>query len=1021
MSVTTDYPSPSETVPERATAKTNQRQEASNEMRECVERVLHTDARVPVSTYRVQMHKDFTFADAQAIVGYLKRLGIGDFYSSPIFEARPNSQHGYDVTRHDRLNPELGGAEGFERFSAELRRQGLGLLLDIVPNHMGVGNDSVWWQDVLENGHASQYSEYFDIDWKPLKAAMRNKLLLPILGDQYGTELENKHIQVSIEDGRPLVHYYDHTMPIAPRTVHLIFDQPEGGDPLPQPVRELLQQIDQLPPHETSNADLREQRRAQLAELLPPLRDALRSAEMQPLIQNAVQTINGIEGDPHSFDRLHRLLDAQPFRLASWRTSAEEINYRRFFDVNDLVGLRMENPEVFAATHGLIRSLIASHKVTGLRIDHCDGMFNPRQYLIRLQLLYLASQCAGEAPQQETAANGVERSVLDPVRGYDWSQSQGPLYTVVEKILEPREYLPREWPVRGTSGYDFVYLANGISIQSANEKRFNALYAQVLGHPADPDEIIYRSKLQVMQTALASEVYALTNLLSRIAASNRRARDFTDNILETVLRQTIAAFPVYRTYIDDRGEYGERDVAFLRFAIARAKRLNPDIDVSAFDFLRDTLLLQNTSPSPKQKPDPRVLYFALKFQQLTGPVMAKGVEDTAFYVYTRFLSSNEVGGSAKSFGISLETLHQSNQERLKHSPDTMLTTSTHDTKRSEDVRNRLNVLSELPQVWSAAVHRWQRMNSKFKHKLEDGRFAPDSNEEYLLYQTILGAWPWQMESKEDRESYVERIKQYAAKALSEAKVNLSWINPDPEYIRAVHAFIDAILLPASRGKESPFVASLSKLLPQLQLFGAVNSLAQVVLKIAVPGIPDFYQGNELWELSLVDPDNRRPVDYNLRARYLDALHELSQREGRAAVCRNVLGNLTDGQAKLWTTHRALQLRAREHAIFRHGEYIALEVAGEHQENVIAFLRRDAASTRSVLAVLPRFACTLMRGKLELPLGPAWGSDQLRIPVSPGTRYTNVFSGESVTVPEQQNLPLSTVLAAYPVALLVSEE
>src|SRR5580704_11049938 len=583
-------PSTSEPVPELAAAKANQRQEASNDMRECVDRVLHTDARVPVSTYRVQMHKDFAFGRAQAIVGYLKQLGIGDFYSSPVFEARPNSMHGYDVTRHDRLNPELGGGEGFASFSAELERQGLGLLLDIVPNHMGVGNDSIWWQDVLENGHSSRYAEYFDVDWKPLKPALRNKLLLPILGDQYGAELERKHIQVSIEDGRPRIHYYDHTMPVAPRTVHLIFD----AEQIPPSLRDLLQQIDQLPPHETTNDDLREQRRAQLAGLLPKLRDVLRSAPMQPVIRHALEIINGIEGDPHSFDRLHTLLDAQPYRLASWRTSAEEINYRRFFDINDLVGLRMENPAVFAATHCQIRSLIASPKVTGLRIDHCDGMFNPRPYLIRLQLLYLASQCGGPAPQQETAANGIERSILDPVRGYDWSQSQGPLYTVVEKILEPREYLPPAWPVRGTSGYDFVYLANVIFIQSDNEKRFNVLYAQVLGHPADPDEIIYRSKLQVMQTALASEVYAVTNLLSRIAAANRRARDFTDNILETVLRHAIAAFPVYRTYIDDRGEYGARDVAFLRFAIARAKRLNPDIDASAFDFLRETLLLQNS-------------------------------------------------------------------------------------------------------------------------------------------------------------------------------------------------------------------------------------------------------------------------------------------------------------------------------------------------------------------------------------------------------------------------------------------
>jgi (1->4)-alpha-D-glucan 1-alpha-D-glucosylmutase len=1022
MSVTSDFPLSSEVVPETLPAKSSPRQEASNDMRQCVERVLHTDPRVPVSTYRVQMHKDFTFGDAQGIVGYLKKLGISDFYSSPIFEARPGSMHGYDVTRHDRLNPELGGDEGFLSFSAELQRQGLGLLLDIVPNHMGVGNDSVWWQDVLENGHASQYSEYFDIDWKPLKPALRNKLLLPILGNQYGTELENKHIQVSIENGRPRVHYYDHTMPVAPRTVHLMFDQFDGGpNPLPQSFRELLKQIDELPPHETTNDELRERRRQQLAHLLPQLQDALRSPEMEPFVRQAIEAINGVEGDPHSFDRLHLLLDAQPYRLASWRTSAEEINYRRFFDVNDLVGLRMENPQVFAATHCLIREMLANHRVTGLRIDHCDGMFNPRQYLIRLQLLYLASQCGGEAPKQETAANGIERSILDPVRGYDWSRSQGPLYTVVEKILEPREYLPPEWPVRGTSGYDFVYLANGIFIQSANEKRFNILYSQVLGHTVDPDEIIYRSKLQVMQTALASEVYTLTNLLSRIAAANRKARDFTDNILETVLRQTIAAFPVYRTYIDDRGEYGERDVAFLRFAVARAKRLNADIDSSAFDFLRETLLLQSTSPSAKQKPDPQMLYFALKFQQITGPIMAKGVEDTAFYSYTRFLSSNEVGGSAKSFGISLDTLHQSNQERVKHSPDTMLTTSTHDTKRSEDVRNRLNVLSEMPHVWSSSVHRWQRINAKFKQKMEDGRMAPDNNEEYLLYQTILGAWPWQMQTREDCAHFVERIRQYASKALSEAKVNLSWINPDPQYMKAVHEFITAILMPGARGKESPFVASLKSLLPQLQLFGAINSLAQVVLKIAVPGIPDFYQGNELWELNLVDPDNRRPVDYQQRCVYLDALHELSEREGPAAVCREVLSNLADGRAKLWTTQRALQLRAREHKLFRHGEYTALGVAGDRKENAIAFLRRDPNSERSILAVLPRFSYTLMRGKAELPVGVAWGNDELQVPVSPGTRYTNVFTGESVTVPEQQTLPLSAILATFPVALLVSEE
>jgi (1->4)-alpha-D-glucan 1-alpha-D-glucosylmutase len=1021
MAMQVDFYSPEDAAePSAAPAKANARQEASNDMRACVEQTLHADARVPVSTYRVQVHKDFTFAAAAGIAGYLKKLGIGDFYSSPIFEARPGSMHGYDVTRHDRLNPELGGDEGFERFSEELKHQGLGLLLDIVPNHMGVGNDSIWWQDVLENGHASSYSEYFDIDWKPLKTAMRNKLLLPILGDQYGAELEAKHIQVSVEDGRPLIHYYDHTMPMAPRTLPILLGHPDASAPMPEPLADLLRRLENVPPHETANEDLREQRRAQLAELLPQIREALRSPDLQPLLQQSVATINGVEGDGHSFDRLHLLLDAQPYRLASWRTSAEEINYRRFFDVNDLVGLRMENPVVFAETHCLIRALIADQKVTGLRIDHCDGMFNPRQYLIRLQLLFLASQCAGGSPKQETAANGIERSILDPVRGYDWSKSQGALYTVVEKILEPREYLPPEWPVRGTSGYDFVYLANGIFIQKANEKRFDAIYAHVLGHPADPDEIIYRSKLQVMQTALASEVYVLTNLLSRIAAANRRARDFTDNILETVLRETIASFPVYRTYIDDRGEYTERDVAFLRSAIAKAKRLNPDINASAFDFLRETLLLESSNPAThrQQKPNAEMLYFALKFQQLTGPVMAKGVEDTTFYVYTRFLSSNEVGGSTKSFGISLETLHQSNQERLTHSPDSMLTTSTHDTKRSEDVRNRLNVLSELPQPWSLAIRRWQRMNQKFKQTLEDGRTAPDNNEEYLLYQTILGAWPWQMETLAEREAFAERIRQYASKALSEAKVNLSWINPDPEYMKAVHTFITSILMPGARGKETAFVSSLNGLLPQLRLFGAVNSLAQVVLKITVPGVPDFFQGSELWDLSLVDPDNRRPVDYTLRARTLDDLHALEASDGAAAVCAEVLAHLEDGRVKLWTTHRALTLRREQQALFRKGAYTALTVNGERQEHVIAFERRDSATGTSVLVVLPRFASTLMRGKLQLPLGDAWGKDLLLIPGSADATYRNVFTGETVKVTNGA-VALSTLFAQFPVAMLIT--
>ncbi|HEV2275964.1 MAG TPA: malto-oligosyltrehalose synthase [Acidobacteriaceae bacterium] len=1014
-------------MPEQQAESSSSR--SSNDIGVCVNQVIQARGRAPISTYRVQMHARFTFANARAILGYLKKLGIGDLYSSPIFEARPGSTHGYDVTRHDRLNPELGGNEDFESLSAALQKQGMGLLLDIVPNHMGVGNDSIWWQDVLENGHASVYSEYFDIDWHPLKPGMQNKLLLPILGNQYGIELESKHLQVVMKDGRPLIEYYGHTMPLAPRSLPILFpEQDDGANQVPSSFRELLNRLPQIPPHETSDEHLREQRRAQLDSLLPQLERAFRSPEMQPAIRNALQAINGIEGDPHSFDRLHSLLEAQPYRLALWRTSAEEINYRRFFDVNDLVGLRMENPLVFAETHCLVRSLLAKHQVTGLRIDHCDGMFNPRQYLIRLQLLYLASQCSGEQPEGATAANGIERSILDQVRGYDWSRSQGALYTVVEKILEPREYLPSSWPVRGTSGYDFIYLANGIFIQSGNERRFDKLYAQILGHPSDPDAIIYRSKAQVMQTSLASDVYALTNLLSRIAAANRYARDFTDNLLETALRETIASFPVYRTYIDDRGEYSERDVAFIRYAVARAKRLNPDIDASAFDFLRDTLLLKNTAPAarPGQKPDPQMLYFALKFQQLTGPVMAKGVEDTAFYVYNRFLSSNEVGGSIKSFGISLDTLHQSNGERLRHSPDSMLASSTHDTKRSEDVRNRLNVLSEMPEAWSSTVLRWQRMNARFKRTLEDGRVAPDANEEYLLYQTIVGAWPWKMETASDAVNFCERIKEYAFKALSEAKVNLSWINPDQAYMEAVQAFIDAILAPAQREGKTPFVRSLAQLVARLRLFGAINSLAQVVLKIASPGVPDFYQGTELWDLSLVDPDNRRPVDYDLRSKYLESMIAQAERAGLAEVCRDVLATFSDGRAKLWTMHRSLDLRSRKAPVFQRGEYVSLNLGGSgqqtHQEHVIAFLRRDPEIHQSVLAIVPRFTFTLMHGKLNFPLGQAWGKASLVLPEQEsGSRYRNVFTGEVLSADAERRLPLSAAFASFPVALLESQQ
>jgi (1->4)-alpha-D-glucan 1-alpha-D-glucosylmutase len=988
-----------------------------SEMKECIDRVVHNNVRAPISTYRVQMHAQFTFSDAQNILPYLKQLGIGDLYSSPIFEARSGSQHGYDVIRHGRLNPELGGEDGFHQLSAALNDANMGLLLDIVPNHMGIGNNSTWWQDVLENGRASEYATFFDIDWEPLNPHMRGKLLLPILGKQYGEELEDKKIQVAFENGHVRIHYYDHSLPVAPRMIPMLFpEQDDAKDGVPQWFRDLLKELSHVPPHDTTDPNLAAQRREQLKELRPRLQKALRLPEMQPILQRAAERINGVEGKPESFDLLHTVLELQPYRLAYWRVSSEEINYRRFFDINDLVGLRMEDPKAFAQTHSLIRKLLAARQVTGLRIDHCDGMFNPRQYLIRLQLLYIASQCSGACPKEPLSPNGIELEIRDALRGYDWTLSQGPLYSVVEKILEPREALPREWPVRGTTGYDFLHLANNVFIQAQNEAKFTALYTKILGRELDPSELIYRCKLQVMQTSLSSEVYVLTNLLSRLAADDRRARDFTESILESVIRETIACFAVYRTYIDDRGQYTERDIAFIAQAIWRAKYRNPETDPSAFEFLQNTLLLGDKN----DKMYPARLYFALKFQQLTGPITAKGVEDTAFYVYTRFLSSNEVGSSIKSFGISTDLFHATNQDRLQNAPDSMLATSTHDTKRSEDVRNRLNVLSELPTQWSSIVRRWIRLNARYKQKLPDGRIAPDSNEEYLIYQTIVGAWPWKMETLDDRHEFLERIKQYCKKALSEGKVNLSWMNPNPAYLDAVNSFLTAILLPQGRARETRFVETLEAFLPPVQLFGAINSLSQLVLKLASPGVPDIYQGTDLWDLSLVDPDNRRPVDYTRRAQFLEALQDLHQREGTAAVCADVLRTIPDGRIKLWTMHRALIIRRELHPVLRYGEYIPVNIDAERQQNAIAFLRRDPSTRQSVLVVVPRFPCSLAHGKPNLPLGDMWGKGVISLPDQSPRNFVNVFTGKEIQADDSDQMKLGDIFAEFPVAILTSK-
>jgi (1->4)-alpha-D-glucan 1-alpha-D-glucosylmutase len=990
---------------------------------ECLDRMAarkHADR--PVSTYRLQFSREFRFVDARTLVPYLRALGITHCYASPLLKARTGSAHGYDITDHNTLNPEIGSEEEFQALVSELHANGMALILDSVPNHMGVGHgDNPWWQDVLQNGRSSAYADYFDIDWEPLKPELRNKVLFPVLGGPYGVELERGHLRLKF-DGSFVVQYYDKLVPVDPQTIPLIFEPlgdlrvqaVELSDTDRAELENILFALRQLPPNWSTDPQPVGRRRAEAPALLQRLQQlAGHSPSIGALIDQALAATNGEPGLPRSFDSLHRVLDAQAYRLAHWLVSGEEINYRRFFDVNDLVGLRMENPRVFAATHQLLRRLLAQGSVAGLRIDHPDGLLNPAQYFVRLQMLYAASQCCGPEPRGAVAENGIEEEVQTIFGQHEWMLRQVPFYVVVEKILEPGEHLP-PWPVDGTVGYGFANLVNGVLIDSRNRRSFTRLYERFLGGPVDPDTVIYEAKSLVMNTALASEVAVLTHLLDEISSADRHARDFTVKSLATAIRETIACFPVYRTYVDERGNVIERDRAYIDTAIARAKRRNEAMPAPIFDFLRNILLLQGSAPEGDGEQYRKWLYFVLKFQQLSGPVMAKGLEDTACYVYNRLASVNEVGGSPKAFGVPVEEFHRGNLERAENWPHAMLLTSSHDTKRSEDVRARLNVLTEMPRDWSAAVMRWHRMNHRKKVSISDGRIVPDANEEYLLYQTLVGAWPFAAEEHED---FTARVQRYMNKAVHEAKVNLSWVNDNPEYSAALKLFIARILAPDFAGRRNPFPQRVEEFVRTVAYFGAVNSLAQVLLKIACPGIPDFYQGNELWEFRLVDPDNRHPVDFDRRRQVLQELLRQANHSHRLELCSNLLANYQDGQIKMWVTLQALNFRREHTDLFRAGSYIGLTAANEKEEHLVAFAR--SYEDQMALVAVPRLSYTLMRGRLQPPMGDAWGNAVLQLPAEMmGTRLLNIFTGEVFSA-NGRTLPCRDLFAHFPVALLAA--
>ena len=967
----------------------------------CILPILIMMPRIPVATYRIQLNRTFTFQDASQIIPYLDDLGITDLYCSPYFRAVPGSMHGYDVVDPTTLNPEIGTEEDYHAMIDELHRRGMGHLLDVVPNHMGVTQQiNAWWQDVLENGPSSRYASFFDIDWAPLKIELRNKVLLPILGNQYGVVLEDQELQIEYQDGRYIIRYYEHCLPVAPKASvrilsHRLKELADAEGPESPHVMELesiITALTRLPPRDARDPAAVVERYREKEVVRRRLSALLESnATIRSFLNENVRQINGIKGDPHSFDLLDDLLNDQAYRLADWRVAAEEINYRRFFDINELAALRMENPEVFEATHQLVFRLLKEGAVTGLRIDHVDGLYDPADYLQKLQ--------------------GWARREWPEV-----SESESrPLYLLVEKILGANERIPETWTVHGTTGYEFLALVNGLFVNRANERAADAAYTRFVDNEESFDELAYRCKQLIMNVAMASELNVLGHQLNRLSERDRRSQDYTLNSLTHAIREIIACFPVYRTYITGAPEgILDRDRAFIWQAVTRAKRRNPALSGSVFDFVRDLLL----QPADAHKAhDEERLRFVMKFQQTTSPVTAKGIEDTAFYRYYRLVSLNEVGADPQHFGFTPTMAHQQLKERQGRWPATLSTTATHDTKRGEDVRMRIAVLSEMPKFWSQRVTQWSKANRKWKVSGESG-LMPTANDEYLLYQTLLGAWPLTRLDEQQYDGFCARIQNYMNKAIREAKVHTSWINPDHEYEEAMRQFVAGVL---SRSDAKDFLDDFLPFQRKIAQHGIYNSLAQLLIKITAPGVPDFYQGTEFWDLNLVDPDNRRPVDYGMRQTVLASLRSAGEStQSRQDLLHDLLTHRADGRIKLWLTTEGLQYRQAHVGLFQQGEYVPLQVFGPKREHLFAFARIHG--DQAVVVVVPRLLTGVIEDPTELPVGErVWGDTRVTMPSwKERSPYRNVLTGrQSVTVADEgrQVVAAAEILVDCPVALM----
>ena len=954
--------------------------------------------RIPTSTYRLQLGPHLTFAGARALLPYLSALGAGACYLSPVLAARPGSGHGYDVVDHTRLNSDLGTRDEFEALARDAAAHGLDLILDFVPNHMAVDpGANPRWRDVLENGPSALSAEWFDIDWQPVSGPLHDKVLLPILGDQYGAVLERGELQVTRQGGALALRYFEHLLPVNPRSIPIALQEAadalraEAGadDPDARELLSILTALANLPTSSERETSRREERRRETAVACERLAHLLdRAPAIAEAIDAALTRLNGVAGQPGSFDALHALLELQCYRLAYWRTAFDEINYRRFFDINELGAVRMEDPQVFEEAHRLVLEFVRDGLVTGLRLDHPDGLNDPAAYFEALQ-----------------AAARRARGVADAL----------PLYLAAEKIVSPGEGFPLDWPIHGGTGYRFLNTVNGLLIDRAGLHKLERLWQRLAGATMTFDEIAYESRRLIAQTAMASEMNLLAHALERIAKRDRRSRDFTLNSLRKVLREIVASFPVYRTYVSPRG-LSPTDQEVIASALAGARRRSPVMERSIFDFVARVIVGQDATGAQ----DEDALRFAQRFQQITGPIQAKGLEDTAFYRYVPLLSVNEVGSHPASPAVSVAEFHEVTAARAREWPATMLALSTHDTKRSADVRARLAVLSELPDEWRRTVTAWMRLNARLRMPLA-GRPGPDRADEYHYYQALVGIWP--VEPADAPIPNVAppgletRVADYMVKAVREAKVRSSWLRPDEAYEQDLRIFIGDTLSGAGAR------AFLKRFVPFARLVseaGAANALAQLTLQIGSPGVPDIFQGAEGWQLHLVDPDNRGPVDF---AALRDAFGVLEPWIHRAeaspcadaeleAFVRDLAGAWPDGRIKLWVTALTLRHRQRHPEVLLEGEYLPL-FPDPADTNVVAFGRRSGAHT--VVVVAARHVARLAGGRW--PVGDDWGDRGVVLPGHPGLTWCDRLTGHSLVPSDDGRVGFRDIFALLPVAWL----